>query len=187
MKNLTKSMDLQTKKSKKFIYLTFFVFYFEKFFSCGKIKVGEDMKIVIANDHRGVELKNKIVDDLVKKGYTIDNVGTDTEKPVDYPVYAKRLSKHLEEEDFGILICGTGIGMSIAANKIKGIRCAKASNIYEAKMTRMDNDANVLAVSSAMDFNDVEAIIMAFLTTEVSNEERHIHRRKMIEELENER
>lgn len=154
---------------------------------CVKIKVGEKMKIVIANDHRGVDLKNQIVDDLAKKGYTIDNVGTDAESPVDYPVYAKRLSNHLEAGDFGILICGTGIGMSIAANKIKGIRCAKASNEEEARLTRMDNDANVLALSATMPFSDVEKIIMTFLTTAVSQEERHIHRRKMIEELENER
>lgn len=145
------------------------------------------MKIVIANDHRGVHFKNKIVDLLVQKGYTVDNVGTNTENSVDYPVYAKRLSKHLEEGDFGILICGTGIGMSIAANKIRGIRCAKANNIYEAQMTRMDNDANVLALSSEMDFDDVEKIVMTFLTTETSQEERHVHRRKMLEELENER
>lgn len=144
------------------------------------------MKIVIANDHGGVELKNKIIDFLEKKGYSIYNVGTDTENAVDYPVYAKRLAKHLEEGDFGILICRTGIGMSIAANKIKGIRCAKASNTREAKMSRMDNDANVLAFSQEMLIEDVEKIVDTFITTEVSMEERHVHRRKMLEELENE-
>lgn len=145
------------------------------------------MKIVIANDHGGVELKNKIIDFLEKKGYSIYNVGTDTENAVDYPVYAKRLSKHLEEGDFGILICRTGIGMSIAANKIRGIRCAKASNVHEAKMSRMDNDANVLAFPREMPIEDVEKIVDTFITTEVSMEERHVHRRKMLEELENER
>ena len=144
------------------------------------------MKIVIANDHRGVELKNKIKNILERKGYLIYNVGTDTSDSVDYPIYAKELSKHLEVGDLGILICGTGIGMSIAANKIKGIRCAKASNIAEAKMTRMDNDSNVLALSSEMDLNEVEKIIDAFLTTEVSQDERHVRRRKMLEALENE-
>lgn len=144
------------------------------------------MKIVIANDHRGVELKNKIKNILERKGYLIYNVGTDTSDSVDYPIYAKELSKHLEVGDLGILICGTGIGMSIAANKIKGIRCAKASNIAEAKMTRMDNDSNVLALSSEMDLNEVEKIIDAFLTTEVSQDERHVRRRKMVEALENE-
>lgn len=144
------------------------------------------MKIVIANDHRGVELKNKIKNILERKGYLIYNVGTDTSDSVDYPIYAKELSKHLEVGDLGILICGTGIGMSIAANKIKGIRCAKANNITEAKMTRMDNDSNVLALSSEMDLNEVEKIIDAFLTTEVSQDERHVRRRKMVEALENE-
>ena len=145
------------------------------------------MKIVIANDHRGVELKNRIMEFLKNKGYTIDNVGTDTTDSVDYPLYAKMLSNHLEIGDLGILICGTGIGMSIAANKIKGIRCAKANNIDEAKMTRMDNDANVLALSSEMELEEVEKIIDAFLTAEVSMDERHVRRRKMLEELENER
>lgn len=145
------------------------------------------MKIVIANDHRGVELKNRIMEFLKNKGYTIDNVGTDTTDSVDYPLYAKMLSNHLEIGDLGILICGTGIGMSIAANKIKGIRCAKANNIDEAKMTRMDNDANVLALSSKMELEEVEKIVDAFLTTEVSMDERHVRRRKMLEELENER
>ncbi len=145
------------------------------------------MKIVIANDHRGVELKNRIMEFLKNKGYTIDNVGTDTTDSVDYPLYAKMLSKHLEIGDLGILICGTGIGMSIAANKIKGIRCAKANNIDEAKMTRMDNNANVLALSSKMELEEVEKIVDAFLTTEVSMDERHVRRRKMLEELENER
>lgn len=159
---------------------------FPFFFFCGKIRMGEDMKIVIANDHRGVELKNRIVSFLENQGYIVDNVGTDTEDAVDYPVYAKRLSQHLDEGDFGILICGTGIGMSIAANKIKGIRCAKVNNRNEAKMTRMDNDANVLALSNEIEFTEVEKIVDVFLTTEVSMDERHIRRREMLEELENE-
>lgn len=145
------------------------------------------MKIVIANDHRGVDLKNKIVRILEHKGYPIYNVGTDTFDSVDYPAYAKELSKHLEIGDLGILICGTGIGMSIAANKIKGIRCAKANNRYEVEMARMDNDANVLALSSEMELTEVENIIDAFLTTEVSMDERHVRRRKMLEALEDER
>lgn len=144
------------------------------------------MKIVIANDHRGVELKNEIMHMLEHKGYPIYNVGTDTSDSVDYPIYAKELSKHLEIGDLGILICGTGIGMSIAANKIKGIRCAKANTIDEAKMTRMDNAANVLALSSEMKIEEVEKIVDTFLTTEVSMDERHVRRRKMLEELEHE-
>ncbi len=145
------------------------------------------MKIVIANDHRGVELKNKLLSFLKEEGYSVYNVGTDTSDSVDYPIYAKELSKHLEMDDLGILICGTGIGMSIAANKIKGIRCAKANTIDEAKMTRMDNDANVLALSSEMEVSEVKKIVNVFLKTEVSMDERHIRRRKMLEALEDER
>jgi ribose 5-phosphate isomerase B len=145
------------------------------------------MKIVIANDHRGVELKNKLLSFLKEEGYSVYNVGTDTLDSVDYPIYAKELSKHLEMDDLGILICGTGIGMSIAANKIKGIRCAKANTIDEAKMTRMDNDANVLALSSEMEVSEVKKIVNVFLKTEVSMDERHIRRRKMLEALEDER
>lgn len=145
------------------------------------------MKIVIANDHRGVELKNKLLPFLKEEGYSVYNVGTDTSDSVDYPIYAKELSKHLEMNDLGILICGTGIGMSIAANKIKGIRCAKANTIDEAKMTRADNAANVLALSSEMEVSEVKKIVNVFLKTGISMDERHVRRRKMLEALEDER
>lgn len=145
------------------------------------------MKIAIANDHRGYVLKNQLVLYLKEHGYEILDLGTDSEDAVDYPVYAKKLGEKIisKEIDRGILICGTGIGMSIAANKIKGIRCAKASNQEEAYLARLDNDANVLALSYKTLKEDALNIMDTFLNTEKSEEERHVRRRKLLEELEN--
>ena len=104
------------------------------------------MKIVIGNDHAGVDLKNKVKEELRKKGHEVINVGTDTLDSVDYPDIAALASEKVlsGEAQFGILICGTGIGISIAANKIKGIRAANCTNTTMAKLTRQHNDANIL-------------------------------------------
>ena len=110
------------------------------------------MKIAIGNDHAGVEFKNKIMKELRSKGYEVVNVGTDTLDSVDYPDIAKEVSKKVldEEVNFGILICGTGIGISIAANKIKGVRAALCTDTTTAKLTREHNDANILALGSGI-------------------------------------
>ncbi|NLJ57413.1 MAG: ribose 5-phosphate isomerase B [Tissierellia bacterium] len=106
------------------------------------------MKIVIASDHGGFELKEVIKEDLIKKGYSISDIGVDSTKSVDYPDYGKRAALMVanKEVDKGIIVCGTGIGISIAANKIKGIRCALCTNEYMARMSRMHNNANMLAL-----------------------------------------
>jgi ribose 5-phosphate isomerase B len=143
------------------------------------------MKIIIGNDHRGVTLKKEILSYLENKGYITCNVGTDNEESVDYPIYAKKLAQKLDNGDLGILICGTGIGMSIAANKIKGIRCAKVNDKEEAYLTRLDNDANVISLSSKLSFKEAVSIVDTFISTKPSLEERHIRRRKMLEDLEN--
>ena len=108
------------------------------------------MKIAIGNDHAGVEFKNKLMEELRSKGYEIMNVGTDTLDSVDYPDIAKKVSEKVlnGEAKFGILICGTGIGISIAANKIKGIRAALCHNEYTAKLSRLHNDANIIALGA---------------------------------------
>lgn len=144
------------------------------------------MKIVIANDHKGTKLKNKIISFLEKKGYEINNLGTDNEDSVNYPEYAFKVGESIskKESDLGILICGTGIGMSIAANKVKGVRCAHVYNADEAKLSREHNDANVLAISSRLSFNVAKKIILKFLETNFSNEERHINRINMIKNYE---
>lgn len=144
------------------------------------------MKIAIANDHRGYILKKQLVLYLEREEIEVINLGTDTEDAVDYPVYAKRVGEAILEgkADFGILICGTGIGMSIAANKMKGIRCAKVGSLEDARLTRLDNDANVIALSYLTKKEDAIQFVETFIQTETSSEERHVRRRKLIEEME---
>ena len=127
------------------------------------------LKIAIGNDHAGVEFKNKLIQKLRSKGYEIMNVGTDTLDSVDYPDIAKKVSgKVLDGEvNFGILICGTGIGISIAANKIKGIRAALCHNEYTAKLARLHNDANIIALGARVLGEDLGlACVEAFVNTE---------------------
>ena len=104
------------------------------------------MKIVIGCDHAGFGLKNLVIDHVKAKGYDVIDVGTDSTASCHYPLFADALSKKIlsGEAELGILICGTGIGMSIAANKHKGIRAACCSDTFSARLTRMHNDANVL-------------------------------------------
>ena len=103
-------------------------------------------KIVIGSDHAGYELKLKVIDHLEERGILVVDVGSDSVDRCDYPVYADALCKKIQlgECELGILVCGTGIGMSIAANKHAGIRAACCSDTYSAKLTREHNDANVL-------------------------------------------
>lgn len=127
------------------------------------------MKIAIGNDHAGVEFKNKIMQELRSKGYEVVNVGTDTLDSVDYPDVAKEVSEKVinGEVNFGILICGTGIGISIVANKIKGIRAALCHNEYTARQARLHNDANILALGARVIGDELgKAIVKTFLNTE---------------------
>lgn len=145
------------------------------------------MKIGIANDHRGFKLKNELLDYLKKLGYEVINYGSDTEDPVDYPVYAFKIGEAVQkgEIDRGILICRTGIGMSIACNKVKGVRCAKVDNAEEAALTRLDNDANVIAVSYVKEITELKEIIKTFLEMKFSDEERHHRRVDLINNYDN--
>ena len=103
-------------------------------------------KIVIGSDHAGYSLKIKIVDYLKSKGIEVIDVGTNSTDRCDYPVYAHAVCEKIQsgEVELGILVCGTGVGMSMAANKHKGIRAACCSDTFSARLTRMHNDANVL-------------------------------------------
>ena len=105
-----------------------------------------EKKIVIGCDHAGFGLKGKVVDHLEALGYEVIDVGTDSTASCDYPIFAHRLGKKIQdgEAPLGILICGTGIGMSLVANKHKGIRAACCSDTFSARLTRVHNDANVL-------------------------------------------
>ena len=117
------------------------------------------MKIVIGNDHAGVKAKFEVISYLNKKGIETINVGTDTEDSCDYPDFAHAVGKKVVtgEADFGIVICGSGEGISIAANKIKGIRCGIAYNDEVAKLMRQHNNANVISFGAR--FMTIEEII----------------------------
>ena len=145
------------------------------------------MKIAIGNDHAALELKNHIVDYLVKEGHEVVNFGTDTPASTDYPIDGARVAHAVAngECERGIVICGTGIGISISANKVKGIRCALCSEPVSAKLTRQHNDANVLAMGARIIGPAMaEEIVHTFLTTEFEGG-RHSRRVDLITKLEN--
>lgn len=144
------------------------------------------MKIAIGNDHVGLELKKHIVKYLSKKGYEVIDFGTDSPDRTDYPIYGKRVAQAVQNEDcrFGILICGTGVGISLAANKVKGIRAVVCSEPYSAKLSRQHNNTNIVAfgarvIGSAM----AEMIVDEFLNAEYEGG-RHAKRVEMIAQLE---
>lgn len=145
------------------------------------------MKIAIGNDHGAVDLKFHIMNYLQKQGHEVVNFGSDVSDSCDYPVYAEKVGKAVVSGEFdkGILICGTGIGISIAANKIKGVRCALCSEPCSARLTREHNDANVLAMGARI-IGPVlaESIVDAFLTTDFCGEERHQRRVNLVSKLE---
>lgn len=145
------------------------------------------MKIAIGNDHAALELKNHIVDYLLKEGHEVVNFGTDTPASTDYPIYGARVAHAVAngECERGVVICGTGIGISISANKVKGIRCALCSEPVSAKLTRQHNDANVLAMGARIIGPAMaEEIVHTFLTTEFEGG-RHSRRVDLITKLEN--
>lgn len=136
-------------------------------------------------DHSGIDLKNEIIKYLKDNSIDYIDYGTNSIESVDYPVYAKKVANAIinRECDKGILICGTGIGISITANKIKGIRAALCHDVFSAKMTRLHNNANILAMGARVIGQGLAVeIVKAFLETEFSNEERHIKRINMIED-----
>lgn len=106
------------------------------------------MKVAVASDHGGINLRNEILNLLQELGLEYEDFGCDCETSVDYPDYALPVAEKVARGEFdrGILICGTGIGMSIAANKVKGIRCALCHDVFSAKATREHNDTNMLAM-----------------------------------------
>ena len=125
------------------------------------------MKIAIGNDHGAVDMKNHVMSWLEKNGYEVVNFGTDSTESTDYPIYAERVARAVVSGDCdrGILICGTGIGISISANKIHGVRCALCSEPVSAALSRQHNDANILAMG-ARTIGPVmaEEIVRTFLT-----------------------
>ena len=143
------------------------------------------MKIGFASDHRGYQLKKYLIEEL-EKNYEIEDYGTYSEESVDYPDYAFILGENVVNKnvDFGVAICGSGIGISIACNKVKGIFCAKVSNKEEAYYTRNDNNSNIVAFSEKTNKEEALEIVKTFVETPFSNEERHLRRSNKIKEYE---
>lgn len=141
--------------------------------------------IALGSDQAGYELKQVIIKHLEERGLEYKDYGSYSAEPVDYPIYGKKVAHAIVngECDKGILICGTGIGISIAANKIKGIRAAVCSDCFSAEATRLHNDANILAFGARVVGPGLaEKIVDVFLDTEFSGVERHKRRVDMIEE-----
>ena len=145
------------------------------------------MTIGITNDHRGVNGKQIQTEYLTALGYNVVNYGTNSTISADFPDYAKKLGEGIlnKEVELGVAICGTGIGMSIALNKMKGIYCAKVSNISEATLSRAHNNANVIAISEELDKELMKEIVKTFIETPFTNIDRYIIRNNKIKDLEN--
>ena len=147
------------------------------------------MKIGIASDHRGFKLK-----ELIKKEYEDSNIkfidyGTDSEEITDYPDFAFILGEKVasKDVDFGVAICGSGIGIGIACNKVKGIRCATVRTIDDVKMTRNDNNANIIALSEKTDLNVALKMIETMINTPFAGIERYKRRINKIRDYEENR
>ena len=145
------------------------------------------MNIGITNDHRGVEVKSFLTNYLNELGYNVIDYGTNSSEPADFPDYAKRLGEGIlnKEVELGIAICGTGIGMSIALNKMKGIYCAKVSMVSEASLAKAHNDANAIAISEEMDRELMKDVISTFINTPFTNIDRYKNRNNKIKDIEN--
>ena len=146
------------------------------------------MRIAIGNDHVAVEMKKEIMKLLDSMNLTYKDFGVNEAVSCDYPIYGYRAAKAVAdgECDRGILICGTGIGMSIAANKVKGIRAALCHDVFSARMSREHNDANVLAMGGrVIGFGPAGEIVRVWVTTDFSHEERHQRRIDKMMALEN--
>lgn len=140
------------------------------------------MKICIGSDHGGYALKLELIEHLKARGFEVTDVGCDSDKSCDYPVYAKAVTDIITEKkaDLGILVCGTGIGMSMAANKVEGIRAALCHDVFSAKATREHNNANILCMGArVVGAGLAEMIVDTFVDTPFSNDERHIRRISM--------
>lgn len=147
--------------------------------------LSEETMIGIGSDHGGFNLKNEIIKYLEQNNISFKDYGTYSTEAVDYPVYAKKVANDVANGTLnkGILICGTGIGISIAANKVKGVRAALCHDVFSAKATREHNDANILTMGERVIGTGLALeIVKSFLNTPFSNDKRHIKRINMIEE-----
>jgi RpiB/LacA/LacB family sugar-phosphate isomerase len=145
------------------------------------------MRIAIASDHAGFELKEFLSRAIAEAGHAVTDLGTHSDDPVDYPDYAAAVGRAVTsgKTERGIIVCGSGAGASIAANKIRGIRCTLAHDTYTAHQAVEHDDANMLALGSRVIGRLLaEEVALTFLAAEFSREDRHLRRLQKIEELE---
>ncbi len=143
------------------------------------------MKIALASDHGGLLLKNHLVQYLVAQSYETLDFGPIDEQSVDYPLFAKKvaLAIQLKQATFGVLICSTGVGISIAANRFMGVRAVNCNDEFIAKMSREHNNANIICFGQkTVAFNAAERMLNIFLKTSFSLDVRHTHRVRLIDE-----
>lgn len=143
------------------------------------------MKIVVGSDHAGYEMKEFVKKYLKDKGYDVLDLGTNSNESVDYPVFGEKVGKEVVKGnyDFGIVMCGTGIGISIAANKVKGVRAALVHDSNTAKLAKEHNNANVIAFGGRNNtFNNAKEMIDAYI--DATFEERHQKRINLLNEME---
>lgn len=144
------------------------------------------MKILIGSDHAGYALKEQVKRHLQEAGHEVSDVGTHSEDSVDYPLYAGQVARAVArgEADYGILVCGTGIGMAMSANKVRGVRAVPAIEVYQAEMARRHNDANVLTLAGRHTPPEKALeIVDAFLNTEFEGG-RHARRVQEMRDIE---
>lgn len=142
------------------------------------------MKVVVGSDHAGYELKEELKEHLEKKGFDVLDVGTNGLESVDYPVYGKKVANTLLEKkyDFGIVVCGTGIGISMAANKVKGARAALVYDLETARLAKQHNNANIIAFGGRTpSAKNATLLLDEYIKTEF--EERHQKRVSMLNDL----
>ena len=135
--------------------------------------------VVIGSDHGAVKLKTKVSAFLEKRGYKVDDIGTHGDDPIDYPEISRDVCETFLKGayQFGIVLCGTGIGVSIAANKVPGIRCALIHDPFTAEMAKAHNDANIIALGGRVAYeHPIESILDAYLGADFLGEERHARR-----------
>jgi len=145
------------------------------------------MKIAIGSDHRGVDLKRRLIASLREQGHEVLDLGPETHESVDYPDFAYEVARRVSnrEVDRGLLICGTGIGMSIAANKVKGVRAASVNDTISAELCRRHNDANVLCVSADLLGEELIGRMVRIFVETPFDAGRHARRVEKIAKIEN--
>jgi ribose 5-phosphate isomerase B len=136
------------------------------------------MTIFIGSDHRGVTLKKQIIDSLTEDGFNVLDTKLENNEHDDYPDFAFEVGENVvkTKDSLGILICGNGIGISIAANKVKGIRCARVLSEDDAFKSKNHNGANIIAIGADIDLDNALKFINVFISTKAATEERHLNR-----------